>query len=41
MTSLLTFSLLYSVQQIESMLLCVCSVIADHKTCQNVVGTIQ
>ena len=38
MMSLLTFSLLYCMKQIDFMLLCVCSVI-DHRRCQNVVRT--
>ena len=38
MTSWLTFSLLYYVKQIDSILPCVCSVI-DQRICQNVVRT--
>ena len=38
MNSLLTFSLLNCIKQIDSMLLCVCSVI-DHRRRQNVTRT--
>ena len=38
MTSLLTFSLLYWVNQIDSILLCICFSVIDHR-CQNVVRT--
>ena len=38
MTSLLTFSFLYCIKQLDSMLPCVCSVI-DHRRRQNLVKT--